>query len=211
MAGQRIRILIVDDHPMMRKGLAAAIAPEPDMEVVGAAGNGNEALELFRRELPDLTIMDVSLTPEMTGIQAIQAIRKEFPEARIIVLSAYQGDESIYRALRAGAITYLLKETLGDDLIPILREVHAGGGPIPPQVARKLADRLTQPALTPREIEVLELMAAGLRNKEIAGRLTISEQTTQGHVRSILAKLNVHDRTEAVTVGIRRGIIHLNT
>jgi len=211
MAGQRIRILIVDDHPMMRKGLAAAIAPEPDMEVVGAAGNGNEALELFRRELPDLTIMDVSLTPEMTGIQAIQAIRKEFPEARIIVLSAYQGDESIYRALRAGAITYLLKETLGDDLIPILREVHAGGGPIPPQVARKLADRLTQPALTPREIEVLELVAEGLRNKEIAGRLNISEQTTQGHVRSILSKLNVHDRTEAVTVGIRRGIIHLNT
>lgn len=205
-----IRILVVDDHPMLRKGLTATIEPEPDMEVVAAAASGKEAVELFREKKPDVTIMDLMLTPDMTGIQAMQAIRREFPEARIIALSAYKGDEDIHRALRAGAATYLLKETLGKDLIPIIREVHSGGGPIPPHVARKLADRLTQPELTTRELAVLQLMAQGLRNKEIAGRLHITEQTTQGHVKSILGKLRVHDRTEAVTVAIRRGIIHID-
>jgi DNA-binding NarL/FixJ family response regulator len=206
----QIRILIVDDHPIVRKGLAATIEPEPDMEVVGSAGTGKQACELFREKLPDVTLMDLTLTPEMSGIQAIQAIRREFPDARIIVLSAYKGDEDIYRALHAGAATYLLKESLGDDLIPIIREVHAGGGPIPSQVGRKLADRVKQPALTARELEVLQLIATGMRNKEIAGALNISEETTQGHVKNILAKLNVHDRTEAVTLAIRRGIIHID-
>ena len=195
---------------MLRKGLTATIEPEPDMEVVAAAATGKEAIELFRENRPDVTIMDLKMTPDMTGIQAIQAIRREFPHARIIVLSAYKGDEDIHRALQAGAVTYLLKETLGNDLVPIIREVHAGGGPIPQHVARKLADRLTLAVLTSRELAVLQLMALGKRNKEIAGQLGITEQTTQGHVKSILSKLNVHDRTEAVTVAIRRGIIHID-
>jgi two-component system NarL family response regulator len=210
MEQHRIRILIVDDHPMVRKGLEATIEPEPDMEVVGMAATGEQALELFRKTTPDVTIMDLKLTPKMNGIQAARSIRREFPQARIVVLSAYKGDEDIYQALHAGAITYLLKETLGDDLAPIIREVHAGGGPIPPHVARKLADRLTQPMLTPRELDVLRLMTKGLRNKEIGAELGISEQTTQGHIKSIFSKLNVHDRTEAVTVAIRRGIIHID-
>jgi DNA-binding NarL/FixJ family response regulator len=210
MNKRRVRVLIVDDHPMVRAGLAATIQPEPDMEIVGSAGNGPDAIKMFREMSPDITIMDLSLSPEMTGVQAIRTIRQEFPTARIIVLSAYKGDEDIYRALQAGAVTYLLKETLGEDLISIIREVDAGGGPIPPFVARKLADRLTQASLTPREVEVLKLMAAGKRNKEIGGVLGISETTIQGHVKSILAKLNVHDRTEAVTQAIRKAIIRLD-
>ena len=206
----RIRILTVDDHPIMRKGLAATLGPEPDMEVVASAATGKQAVDLFREKRPDVTIMDVTLTPDMTGIQAIQAIRREFPHARIIVLSAYKRDEDIYRALQAGAATYLLKENLGDDLVPIIREVHAGGGPIPSQVGRKLVDRLRQQALTGRELEVLQLIADGRRNKEIASILRISEETIQGHIKNILAKLEVHDRTEAVTLGIRRGIIHID-
>jgi DNA-binding NarL/FixJ family response regulator len=206
----RIRILTVDDHPIMRKGLAATLGPEPDMEVVASAATGKQAVDLFREKRPDVTIMDVTLTPDMTGIQAIEAIRREFPHARIIVLSAYKRDEDIYRALQAGAATYLLKENLGDDLVPIIREVHAGGGPIPSQVGRKLADRLKQQALTGRELEVLQLIADGRRNKEIASILRISEETIQGHIKNILAKLDVHDRTEAVTLGIRRGIIHID-
>jgi DNA-binding NarL/FixJ family response regulator len=195
---------------MVRKGLAATIEPEADMEVVGSTGEGRLACELFREKVPDVTIMDLTLTPEMSGIQAIQAIRGEFPGARIVVLSAYKGDEDIYRALQAGAATYLLKESLGDDLISIIREVHAGGGPIPSQVGRKLADRVKQLTLTARELEVLQLIATGMRNKEIGGALNISEETAQGHVKNIFAKLNVHDRTEAVTLAIRRGIIHID-
>jgi DNA-binding NarL/FixJ family response regulator len=210
MDQNRIRILVVDDHPIVRKGLKATLAPEPDMEVVAEAATGKHAVELFKEKRPHITIMDLTLTPEMSGIQAIQAIRMDFPDARIIVLSAYKRDEDIYRALQAGAATYLLKESLGDDLIPIIREVHAGGGPIPSQVGRKLADRVKQTALTARELEVLQLIANGLRNKETAGKLNISEETIQGHVKSIFSKLRVHDRTEAVTVAIRRGIIHLD-
>jgi len=209
MVQRRIRILIVDDHPIVRKGLAATIEPEPDMEVVASASSGKQAVGLFREKNPDVTIMDLTLTPEMTGIQAIQAIRREFPDARVIVLSAYKGDEDIYRALEAGAVTYLLKESLGDDLIPIIREVDAGGGPIPPEVGRKLADRVNQRALTPREVEVLQLVAKGMRNKEIGANLNISEETVQGHVKNILSKLQVHDRTQAITIAIRRGILHI--
>jgi len=209
MVQRRIRILIVDDHPIVRKGLAATIEPEPDMEVVASASSGKQAVGLFREKNPDVTIMDLTLTPEMTGIQAIQAIRREFPDARVIVLSAYKGDEDIYRALEAGAVTYLLKESLGDDLILIIHEVDAGGGPIPPEVGRKLADRVNQRALTPREVEVLQLVAKGMRNKEIGANLNISEETVQGHVKNILSKLQVHDRTQAITIAIRRGILHI--
>jgi two-component system, NarL family, response regulator len=205
-----IRILVVDDHAIVRTGLAAVIETEPDMAVVGQAATGKQAVSLFKEMKPDVTIMDLTLTPDMTGIQAIQVIRSEFPDARIIVLSAYKGDEDIYRALQAGAATYLLKESLGEDLIGIIREVHAGGGPIPPEVGRKLADRVTQRILTARESEVLRLVAKGMRNKEIAAHLSISDETAQGHVKSILAKLRVQDRTEAVTVAIRRGIIHID-
>lgn len=194
---------------MVLKGLAATLGPEPDMEIVGLASTGDAAVRLYRDKKPDVTIMDLHLTPEMSGIEAIQAIRREFPDARVIVLSAHNGDEEIFRALQAGAITYLLKDSLGDDLVPIIRQVHAGGGPIPPEVARKLADRLSQPSLTTREIQILQLVAEGMRNKELAGRLGISEQTAQGHIKNILAKLKVNDRTAAVTVALRRGIIHI--
>jgi len=206
----KIRVLVVDDHPIVRRGLTATIEPEEDMEVVASASNGKDAVERFRQMRPDITIMDLSLTPEMNGVEATRAIRSEFPDARIIILSAHKGDEDIYRALHSGAVTFLLKETLGEDLITIIREVHSGGGPIPPYVARKLADRLSQPMLTARETEVLQLMAKGLRNKEIAANLGISETTTQGHVKNILSKLKVHDRTEAVTLAARRAIIHLD-
>jgi DNA-binding NarL/FixJ family response regulator len=194
---------------MVLKGLTATIEQELDMEVVASAATGHRALELFRETRPDVTIMDVTMTPEMTGIEAIQVIRREFPGARIVVLSAYHGDDLIYRALQAGAVTYLLKESLGDNLIPIIREVHSGRGPIPPEVARKLANRVSQIALTSREIEVLKLVAEGLRNKEIAARLGISNQTIEFHVKNVLTKLRVNDRTKAVTVAVRRGIIDI--
>jgi DNA-binding NarL/FixJ family response regulator len=210
MSQKPIQILVADDHPMVLKGLAATIGPEPDMEIVGLASTGDEAVRLFRDKRPDVTIMDLHLTPEMSGIEAIQVIRREYPDARVIVLSAHKGDEEIFRALQAGAITYLLKESLGDDLVPIIRQVHAGGGPIPADVARKLADRLSQPSLTTREIQILQLVAEGMRNKELAGSLGISEQTAQGHIKNILSKLKVNDRTAAVTVALRRGIIRIN-
>ena len=209
MSQKRIQILAADDHSMVLKGLAATLGPEPDMEIVGLASTGDEAVRLFRDKKPDVTIMDLHLTPEMSGIEAMKSIRSEFPDARVIVLSAHNGDEEIFRALQAGAITYLLKDSLGDDLVPIIRQVHAGGGPIPAEVARKLADRLSQPSLTTREIQILQLVAEGMRNKELAGSLGISEQTAQGHIKNILAKLKVNDRTAAVTVALRRGIIHI--
>jgi len=209
MSQKPIQILAADDHPMVLKGLTATIGPEPDMEIVGLASTGDEAVRLFRDKRPDVTIMDLHLTPAMSGIEAIQLIRHEFPDARVIVFSAHKGDEEIFRALQAGAITYLLKESLGDDLVPIIRQVYAGGGPIPADVARKLADRLSQPSLTAREIQILQLVAEGMRNKELAGSLAISEQTAQGHIKNILAKLKVNDRTAAVTVALRRGIIRI--
>jgi DNA-binding NarL/FixJ family response regulator len=194
---------------MIRAGLIATVDPEPDMIVVASASTGKEGVEQYRQHQPDVMLIDLKM-PEMGGVDAIRAIRTEFPSARIVVLSTYQGDEDIYRALEAGAVTYLLKDMLGEKLVSVIREVAAGGRPIPPEIAQRLTDRMFQTALTNREVEVLHLVARGLRNKEIAGELKISDETVQGHVKNILAKLSVHDRTEAVAVAIRRGIVHLD-
>jgi DNA-binding NarL/FixJ family response regulator len=194
---------------MVRAGLVATISPEPDMAIVASASNGREGLEQYRLHEPDITLMDLKM-PDMGGVEAIRTIRAEFPNARIVVLSTYQGDEDIYRALEAGAVTYLLKDMLADKMMGVIREVAAGGRPIPPEIAQRLTPRMFQTALTNREVEVLQLVARGMRNKEIAGALKISEETVQGHVKNILSKLSVHDRTEAVAVAIRRGIVHLD-
>lgn len=206
---KRIRILVVDDHPMIRVGLSASIECEPDMTVIASACTGADGICLFRQHQPDITLMDLKM-PEVTGVEAIRAIRSVCPSAKIIVLSTYQGDEDIFRALEAGAATYLLKDTLSTDLVRVIREVAAGSRPIPPEVAQRLADRMLKPGLTTRETQVLHLMARGLRNKEIGAGLNISEETAQGHVKNILAKFGVHDRTEAVTIAIKRGIVHLD-
>jgi two-component system NarL family response regulator len=204
-----IRILIVDDHPMIRAGLDATLAPEPDITVVATASNGREGVELYRRHRPDVMLTDLKM-PELGGVDLIRTVRAEFPSAKIIVLSTYQGDEDIFRALDAGAVTYLLKDTPGLKLIETIREVAVGGRPIPPEIAQQLTSRMFQAKLTEREIEVLHLLAQGMRNKEIAAQLGISDETAQGHVKNILAKLSVHDRTEAVAVAIRRGFVHLD-
>jgi DNA-binding NarL/FixJ family response regulator len=202
--------MVVDDHPAVRKGLVATLEPESDFEVVGTAASAHEAIELHRQLRPDITLMDLALEGSTSGINAIQQIRTEAPGSKIIVFSALRGDEDIYRALHSGAVTYLSKGTLDEELVKAIREVHAGGRPIPPDVARKLADRLTQTVLSPREVEVLKQVAEGLRNKEIAALLHISEETVQGHMKNILAKLGVNDRTRAAIVAAQRGIIHLN-
>jgi two-component system, NarL family, response regulator len=204
-----IRILVVDDHPLLREGLGNSIGAAADMEMVAAAANGQEAVELFERHRPDITLMDLKM-PVLGGVAAIQAIRRLCPAAKVIVLSTYEGDEDIYRALEAGATTYLLKDTLSDDLMRTIREVFAGGRPLPAPVAQRLADRMLLPELTARELDVMRLIAKGMRNKEIAGQLRIGEDTAQGHVKNILLKLEVHDRTEAVAVAVRRGIVHLD-
>lgn len=179
------------------------------MELIAAAPSGEEAIELYRRHRPDVTLMDLQL-PVMSGLDAIRAIRTEHPDARIVVLTMFQGDENIYRALQSGAATYLLKDTLADELVRTIRAVHAGGRWLPPNVAAALESREAQLALTPREVQVLALVARGLRNKEIAATLGISEGTAKLHVKNTLAKLNVNDRTAAVTVGLQRGIIRLD-
>jgi DNA-binding NarL/FixJ family response regulator len=209
LANTPIRVLIVDDHPMIRAGLTSTIAPEQDLEVIGTASTGKEGVEQYRQFQPDITLMDLRM-PEMGGVEAIRTIRSQFPAARIVVLSTYQGDDDIYRALEAGAVTYLLKDTLAEKIVGVIREVAAGGRPMLPEVAQRLTDRMFQAALTNREIEVLQLVAKGMRNKEIAAELKISDDTVQGHVKNILSKLSVHDRTEAVAVAIRRGIVHLD-
>jgi DNA-binding NarL/FixJ family response regulator len=207
---QRIGVLIVDDHPMVRTGLAATIEPEQDMKVVGLATTGEQAVDLFQRHRPDITLMDLGLRGKLSGIDAIQHIRRDSPQAKIIVLSALTGEEHIYQALSSGAVTFLFKDALGDELIKTIREVYQGGRPLMPEVARKLADRVAHATLTPRELEVLKLVANGLTNKEIAQQLGISLETAQGHVKNILAKLQVDDRTRAVTLAVERGIIHLS-
>ena len=194
---------------MIRAGLTATIDPEADMTVVASASTGREGLEQYRQHQPDVMLIDLKM-PEMGGVDAIRTIRAEFPSAKIIVVSTYQGDEDIFRALEAGAITYLLKDTLAEKMVKVIREVAGGGRPILPEIAQRLTSRMFQAALTTREIEVLHLVAKGMRNKEIAAELKISDETVQGHVKNILAKLSVHDRTEAVAVALRRGIVHLD-
>ncbi len=209
MQNKPIRVLVIDDHPMIRAGLIATIGPEPDMTVVGLASTGKEGVEQYRLHQPDITLMDLKM-PVMSGVEAIRQIRAEYPDAKIIVVSTYEGDEDIYRALEAGAVTYLLKDTLAERMVRIIREVSEGARPIPPEVAQRLTGRMFQAALTNREVQVLQLVARGMRNKEIAAELNISDETVQGHVKNILAKLAVHDRTEAVAVAVRRGIVHLD-
>src|ERR1700733_30392 len=204
----KIRILIADDHYIVRMGLVALVSTESDMEVVAEAAGGNEALELFAKYLPDLLLLDLRM-PDKNGIQTIVEIREKFPEARILVLSAFDGDEDIYRALHAGAQGYVLKNTTGDKLVPALRTVASGQNWIPKDVASQLALRKMREQLTTREVEVLSELAKGLANKEIADTLNISEHTVKDHLKSILGKLQVADRTEAVTTAIQRGIIHL--
>jgi len=203
-----IRILTVDDHPLLREGIAALVASQPDMQVVGEASDGREALEKFRQHRPDITLMDLVM-PGMKGVDAIIAIRAEFPEARIIVLTTYTGDVQVLRALKAGARGYLLKGLLRKELLETIRAVHAGRKCIPPEVAGQLADHAGEEALSEREIEVLRWIAGGNANKQIADQLSITEETVKGHVKSILSKLSANDRTHAVTIGLKGGIIEL--
>lgn len=204
----RIRIVCVDDHRVVREGIAAVLGRQPDMEVVASGANGLQAIELYRAHQPDVVVMDLQM-PVMGGLDAIQAIRAEAPNARIVVLTMYHGDEDIYRAVAAGASTYLLKEAILDDLAPVVRDVHAGRSQLPPDVQRILASRTQMEALTGREVEVLDLIAEGLSNKDIAAALGISEETAKVHARNIRAKLGVSDRTAAVTTAIKRGILHV--
>lgn len=206
---KKVRVLCVDDHRLVREGLALIIDRQPDMSVVAAASTGEEAIQFFKDHRPDITIMDLQLGA-MSGVEAIKAIRREDPGARVVVLTMYQGDEDIYRALEAGAATYLLKDLPSEDLLRLIREVHAGQRPMNADVQARLAERASRPALTPRELQVLQLVADGLRNREIATKLGISEETAQVHVKNILAKLQVNDRTAATSVALRRGIIHLS-
>jgi DNA-binding NarL/FixJ family response regulator len=203
-----IRVLSVDDHALLRDGIAALIANQSDMELVGEASNGREAIELFRKHRPDVTLMDLQM-PEMGGIDAMSAIRGEFPDARIIVLTTYAGDVQVFRALKAGARAFLLKGLLRKELLETIRAVHAGHKRLPPEIAAEIAEHATDDALTPREIEVLRLIAGGNANKEIAAQLSLTEETVKGHVKNILAKLGANDRTHAVTIGLKRGIIDL--
>lgn len=204
-----IRVLCVDDHFLVREGISLVIERETDIRVVGAAASGEEALACYLELRPDVTLMDLQM-PGMSGIDAIARLRAIDPQARIIVLTVLQGDEDIYRALQAGAMTYLLKDTLSQDLVRVIREVHAGQRPVAPLVEARLSARAATPALSEREVQVVELLSQGMRNKELAASLGITERTAEVHVRNILTKLNVKDRTAAVSVAIRRGIIHLD-
>jgi DNA-binding NarL/FixJ family response regulator len=203
-----IRVLCVDDHPLLREGITALLASQPDMTLVGEASNGREAIEQFRKHRPDVTLMDLQM-PEMSGVDAMITICGEFPGARIIVLTTYTGDVQVLRALKAGARAYLLKGLLRKELLETIRQVHVGQKRMPPEVATELAEHATDDALSFREIEVLRLVSGGNANKEIAAQLSITEETVKGHIKNILAKLGANDRTHAVTIGLRRGIIDL--
>jgi DNA-binding NarL/FixJ family response regulator len=203
-----IRVLIVDDHPLLREGIAVLLDTQSDMQLIGEASNGREAIEQFRNHRPDITLMDLQM-PEVSGIDAISAIRGEFPDARIIVLTTYAGDFQVSRALKAGARGYLLKGLLREELLETIRAVHAGHKRLSAEIAAEIAEHATDYVLTPREIDVLRLIAKGNANKEIARGLSLAEETVKVHVKNILAKLGVNDRTHAVTVGLKRGIIDL--
>jgi DNA-binding NarL/FixJ family response regulator len=203
-----IRVLSVDDHPLLREGIAALVNAESDMKLVADAANGQDAIEKFRLHRPDVTLMDLQM-PTLNGIEAIIGIRSEFPNARIIVLTTYTGDVQVLRALKAGARGYILKAHVRRELLDTIRAVHAGQKRIPPEIASELAEHATDEDLTSREIDVLRLIAAGNANKEIAGRLSIAEDTVKSHITNILAKLGANDRTHAVTIGLKRGMIEL--
>jgi DNA-binding NarL/FixJ family response regulator len=203
---KKIRVITVDDHPLLREGIAAVMNGEDDIELVAEATNGQEGIELFRVHRPDVTLMDLQM-PGMNGIDAIAAIRGEFPNARFIVLTTYRGDVQALRALKAGASGYLLKNMLRKELLDTIRKVHAGKRCIPPEIAAELADHVTDDALSEREIEVLRRVATGHSNKIIAAQLNVSEATVKGHMKSILSKLGANDRTHAVTIAMKRGFI----
>ena len=204
----KIRVLCVDDHVVVRDGIAAILNLQPDMILAASASTGREALDQYRSVRPDITLMDLQLT-DMTGFEAIRAIRSEFPNARIIVLSSYEGDADIRQAMDAGAQGYVAKGMVRDELLGVIRTVHAGKRRIPSALAQTLAEHVSDDQLSPRELEVLRLVSTGKRNKEIAAELSVAEDTVKMHVRNLLSKLGVSDRTEAVTVALRRGILHL--
>jgi DNA-binding NarL/FixJ family response regulator len=203
-----IRILVVDDHPLIREGIARLVERESDMQLVAEADSGREAIRQFRAQLPDITLMDLQMA-EMSGLDAIVGIRSEFPEARIIVLTTYPGDVQVLRALKAGAQAYLLKTTLNTELRQTIRAVHAGKKWLSPEISYQIAEHATDDALTAAEVRVLRLIAAGHANKEIAAQLSVSEDTIKGQVSRILSKLGAGDRTQAVVIGLKRGIIAL--
>lgn len=204
----KIRILTVDDHPLLREGIGKVIMKQPDMMLVAEAPNGRDAIQYFRKWAPDVTLMDLRL-PDMSGIDAMLAIRSEFPNARMIMLTTFEGDAEIQRALAAGARAYLLKTVPSKELVDVIRQVHAGKKRIPNEIAARLAEHYSDDDLTDREIEVLSQIAGGNRNRDIADKLFITEETVKVHVHRIMQKLGASDRTQAVAIGVRRGIIHL--
>ena len=203
-----IRVFSVDDHPLLREGIAALVNNQPDMVLVGEAATGGEAIQLFRKHQPDVTLMDLRL-PDISGIDTLIAIRAEFPEARVIMLTTFEGDVEIHRALQAGARGYMLKNMPPSELLDVIRQVHAGKKRIPAAIASQLAEHMSDENLTLREIEVLKEVANGNRNRTIAEKLFISEETVKVHIKHIMEKLGASDRTQAVAIGVRRGIIHL--
>jgi DNA-binding NarL/FixJ family response regulator len=205
----KIRVFTVDDHPLLREGIAAIINNEPDMLIIGQASNGREAIQQFREQRADVTLMDLRM-PDISGIDAMIAIRNEFSDARIVMLTTFEGDVEIQRALAAGARGYILKNMPPRDLVDVVRQVHAGKKRIPAEVATQLAEHVSDEALTEREREVLQHVTGGNRNRDIAERLFISEETVKVHIKHIMEKLGASDRTQAVTIAVRRGIIHLD-
>ena len=208
MTAARIRILSVDDHPLFREGITAILNCEPDILLAGVASNGTEAIEMFRQLRPDVTLMDLRL-PDLSGLDALIAIRSEFPEARIIVLTTFERDAEIRRALKAGACGYLLKSMPARRIIETIRQVHAGKKSVAPEIAADLAEHIGDDTLTEREVEVLRYVAAGNRNRDIAEKLFIAEETVKAHIKHIMTKLGASDRTGAMTIAARRGIIDL--
>jgi two-component system NarL family response regulator len=205
----QIGVMLVDDHPAFRKGIAALIESEPDLKVVAQTGDGCEAPELYRKSMPDVVLMDLRL-PGMGGVEATMAIRKDYPDARIVVLTTFDADEDIYRAIQSGAKSYILKDTPDDELAATIRAVHAGQEKLPSRVAERLAERQQRADLSPREMDVLQLLVKGRSNKEIGSAISVCEDTVKAHLKTLFAKLKVRDRTEAAISAIQHGIVHLD-